>query len=385
MADEQPAGGRAARVQELERELIGVREVIARIETAVATIDPDDFDRLAAEGGRRAVLAGRQREIEAELAVLRTEPAGTTPVRGCDALATGVALYSIAFVPDGSGLLTGGEDGLVLRHPATGAAVRTYEFPGGRLSAAVSPDGRYVAGRSYDLGAVVFDRDTGHRVRHFPDARTPANIAFTKEQYWLAAVREGSRTRVTLDRVGGNGQRAIGYGFNEEVTLLAFPDHGRALLAVGGSRCLLFGMGDGIPDNDPNIGGGAITAAAFAPGGTLALLGHEGGQIGLGVLEEPDPDRFRFQLTYLIPANDRGRVYDVDFSPDGRLFAVRRADRVELFRRVEGHAPAILATYTGVGGVDPVARRSLLFTPAGESFIAAGYQGLYRGDVSAFL
>lgn len=385
MAKDQPSVEQGTKLQQLERELAGVREVLARIDAALAGIDPEDIDRLTAEGGRRAIMTAREREIEAELAALRAGPGTAPPILGCTPVVTGATLYSIALVPDGSALLTGGSDGLMLRDTATGATLRNYEFSEGRLSVAVSPDGRYVAGRSYDHGAVVFDRGTGQRHRHFPDARTQANIAFTKEKYWLAAVREGSRKQVTLDRVSGDGQRVIGYEFNEEIVLLAFPDHGRAMLAVGGPRCLLFGMGDGAPDDSPNIGGGPITAAAFAPGGVHTLLGHTDGQLGLGVLEEPDTGRFKFKLTHLIPSGERGRVFDVDFSPDARLFAVRRAESVELFRREDGHVPVIIGTYTGVGGVDPVARRSLLFAPDGRSFFTAGYQGLFRGDTSAFV
>ena len=383
MREDQPSVDLDAKLQQLERELVGVREVLARIDAALAGIDPEDLDRLTDEGGRRAIMAAREREIEEELAALRAGPGMAPPILGCTPVVTGATLYSIALIPDGSAILTGGSDGLMLRHAATGATLRKYELSGGRLSVAVSPDGRYVAGRSYDDDAIVFDRKTGQRHRHFPDARTQANVAFTKEKY-LAAVREGSRKQVTFDRVSGVGQRVIGAGFNEEIVLLAFPDHGRAMLAIGGPRCLLFGMGDGAPNDCPNIGGGPITAAAFAPGGVHTLLGHTYGQLGLGVLEEPDTDRFKFKLTHLIPSGERGRVFDVDFSPNARLFAVRRAGSVELFSREDGHAPVIIATYTGVGSVDPVARRSLLFAPDGQSFLTAGYQGLFRGDTSSF-
>src|SRR5262245_52413623 len=175
MAEQQPSADQSTKRQQLERELVGVREVLARIDAALAGIDPEDIDRLTAEGGRRAIMATREREIEAELAALGAASGTAPPILGCTPVVTGATLYSIALVADGGWLLTGGSDGMVLRDAATGAPQRSYEITRGRLSVAVSQDGRYAAGRSYDDGAVVFDRETGQRHRHFPYARTQAN------------------------------------------------------------------------------------------------------------------------------------------------------------------------------------------------------------------
>lgn len=389
MPTEPTPNGNAARVQELEHELEGIQELITRINQSLAAIDPEDIDRLTEEGGRRAILVRRKQEIEAELASIRSEPGapssdGSPPILSCQPVVTGVSLNSIAFTPDGTMVLCGGNDGLLLRDAATGAVIRTFDFGNGRLSAAVSPDGRFVAGRHYDNGVAIFDLMTGERVSALPTARSQANIAFSADSKSLLAVLDGARKQVTVSGFLNGGSRAIGFGFNQEITFFTLTADGRALLAVGGSRCLLFGMGDGQPDDGPNIGGGEITAASFAGGQSLTLLGHSSGSIGIGVLTEPDPDRFKLQLTRILPDVGGGRVHDIALSPDGRLFATRSPACVNLFRIAAGQTPVPIAVFTGIGGVDIVARPTLLFAKDGRSFVAAGYQGIFRGDVSAF-
>ena len=377
------------RLRELEDELAGVEEFITKINNALASIDSDDLDRLTEEGGRRAILVRRKQEIVAELATLRAEAGPPTnsevPTLSCHPIVTGVSLNSVAYTPDGTALLSGGNDGLVLRDAKSGTTLRTYDFGKGRLSAAVSPDGRFVAGRHYEDGTVIFALETGARVANQHAARSQANIAFSANNSELLAVLDGARTRVTVDRFLGGGSRAIGYGFSHEITFFTLTPDGRALLATDGPRCLLFGVSDGQPSDCPNLGGGGITAVAFASGNPLTILGNFSGRIGIATLSEPYPDRFRLDLTHLLPEAGRGRVHDLALSPDGQLFAARCPAQIQLFRITAGQAPVHLASYTGVGSVDVVARRTLLFAPDGCSFVTAGYQGIYRGDVTHFL
>ncbi len=392
MSAEPISNGNSSHIQELERELEGIQEVLDRVNQSLSTIDREDFDRFTAESGRRSILVRRMEEIEAELASIRSEsdelPSDvSTPTLSCQPLVTGVSVYSIALSPDGTMLLCGGSDGLVLRDATTGAMIRTYNFGSGRLSVAVSPNGRFAAGRHFDVGVQIFKLMTGERIMELPSARTHANIIFSADSKSLLAVFDGARRQVMVSGFAGGVNRAIGFGFNEEITFFTITSDGRALLAVGGSRCLLFGMGDGLPDDCPNIGV-EITAASFAGGSAMALLGSSSGQIGIGVLDEQWPDHFKFQIRGILPdigGGQGGRVHDVAISPDGRLFATRTPACVNLYQISPGKTPKHVAVFTGIGSVDVVARPTLLFATDGRSFVTAGYQGLFRGEVSGFV
>ncbi len=50
MTEDQPSVDQDARLQQLERELVEVHEVPARIDAALAGIDPEEVDRLAGCG-----------------------------------------------------------------------------------------------------------------------------------------------------------------------------------------------------------------------------------------------------------------------------------------------------------------------------------------------
>ena len=129
MTEEQTPVERGTNVQQLERELAEVRATLARIDAALATVDPDDIDCLTDRRWAPGNHGRREKEIEAELAALRAPPSAAPEILAGTPVVTGVALNSIALLPDSSGILTGGDDGMVLRDAATGAVRANYDVP----------------------------------------------------------------------------------------------------------------------------------------------------------------------------------------------------------------------------------------------------------------
>ena len=160
---------------------------------------------------------------------------------------------------------------------------------------------------------------------------------------------------------------------------------GRVLVASDdANRNLAFGMPDGNPyaHIDFPRGGGSMTAAAFSlVGGLHVLCGYELGGVGLGEFVEQPHGPPRPQFTHTLPHSTAvvgERVYDVAFSPNADLFAVRYHSRVELWQRSSGSLPSLVETYEGMGNADVVARKTLIFAADGKSMITAGYHGIYR-------
>lgn len=129
-----------------------------------------------------------------------------------------------------------------------------------------------------------------------------------------------------------------------------------------------------------------MTAAAFSlVGGLHVLCGYERGGVGLGAGVEQSYGPPGPEFTHTLPQPSGvvdERVYDVAFSPNADLFAVRYHSRVELWQRSSGSPPSLVETYEGMGNADIVARKTLIFAADGKSMITAGYQGIDRGVIA---
>jgi WD40 repeat protein len=304
----------------------------------------------------------------------------------CQQVVDSGAIYSIALSPDGVDLLAGGDGGLSLHDASNGDLIQRFDMTGGRLSVAYSPDGHYVAARDYDQGVMVFDRDSSSPLARLESARSAANIAFTLDSNALLVVDDSDRKKVSRWSFLTGEVVPLGYGFNGEVLFLSLSADGRVLVASDdASRNLAFGMPDGKPYahiDFPGSGGGSMTAAAFSlVGGLHVLCGYERGGVGLGEFVEQSHGPPKPQFTHTLPHSAEvvgERVYDVAFSPNADLFAVRYHSRVELWQRSSGSPPSLVETYEGMGSTDVVARKTLMFAADGKSMITAGYQGIYR-------
>lgn len=84
----------------------------------------------------------------------------------------------LAVNPDGSLLATGGDTGVVLRHPSDGS-VACSGSPGRVLGVAFSPDGRRVAGWAYDGTYRMMDVDCANQSQWPGEAKFVPNVTFS--------------------------------------------------------------------------------------------------------------------------------------------------------------------------------------------------------------
>lgn len=257
---------------------------------------------------------------------------------------------------------------LTLWNTATGAAVHHIDGPGSPAEYVVSPDGKMVAARWFNMPILVYDtRDwTIMRVIHPPSVWTvapPPNI-----------VAENFPANITS------------LAFSPDSKLLAMGTTGRVLLTdltqPDAVPISLFLFSDAFNNKDETTKFASISALAFSPDGKMLAAGitvsidRRGGALNLVkivrledqglVVAYNDPPEYVGQMSWsadgahlavatgaeahvytpLTPAlrpfvlkfgsgSVPGSVPSLSFSPDGSRLAIAHRDEVKIFRTVQ--------------------------------------------------
>lgn len=103
----------------------------------------------------------------------------------------------VSFSPDGTQLVTTGDDGLArVWDTNTGQPIRSLAHGGLVWSARFSQDGRLLVTASWDLYAYVWESQTGHLVAKLPHNARVLTADFSPEADWLVTGERWSRARV---------------------------------------------------------------------------------------------------------------------------------------------------------------------------------------------
>jgi len=286
-------------------------------------------------------------------------------------------VLGLAFGPDGTWLVSVGQDGAVRWWDAASGRQLGVERPGpGALGCvAVSPDGRQAAVGSAD-GTVWLLPGRGERVPppgtaprvlgHHADGAVGA-VAFAPDGSRLAS--GGADRVVRLWDLGGDRPPRELTGHSDRVKSVAFHPDSRTL-ATGGFRSIRrWDVETGEQTGELAGHDGGVWSAAYTPDGEALISGGADNEVRVWRRGSDAHGRL---------GGHAGRVWAVAVSPDGALVASGSADTtVEVCERVGGHRLRVITGASpsragaAAGPPGPPGPRST----GGPALIAAGGPG----------
>ena len=264
-------------------------------------------------------------------------------------------IYSVAFSPDNSKVLTGSEDGILrLWDPKANSIVSFNGHPSNITSVAFSPDGRKILSASFDGTAKLWSLTgkqllilKGHNnvvssAAFSPDGRNiiTGSLDNTARLWDLKGntihIFKGHKDGVTsvafspdgkmiltgaMDKtarlwdLSGN-ELAVLRGHFQKVTSVAFSADGLKLLTGSQDRTAILWNRRGAVEKKYQCANG-IQSVAFSPDGQVILTGTDGGSVQLWDLDENELETFK---------GHNAAVNSVVFSHDGKKILTGSAD-----------------------------------------------------------
>jgi WD40 repeat protein len=312
-------------------------------------------------------------------------------------LPAGVAVFSVAFNPDGKRLAAGTGGGTVQLWDVRTRRWKGTIWPADELlpieAVAFSPDGTLLAAEgkvgaffAAEKAVVVWDLRNG-KVRRFKGhTGTIFGLAFSPDGKLLAAV---SSLEAKLWDVAAGKEKAVLEVNRFWVRCVAFSP---------GAKTLALGMARSATEREPYVllretatgkelaclqtGSEDVEQMAFSPDGKMLAVGSMNGVVQFW---EVATSKLRRALKVdAVPARRQRFNLALAFSPDGRLLAscgdsAQSGGEVRIWEMISGKEIAILKGHRiGVG--------SVAFSPDGRLLVAAGGNSTVRlWDVPALL
>jgi WD40 repeat protein len=309
----------------------------------------------------------------------------------------------VVFTHDGRYLITTSDDSTLRLWDMKSGAVRVLTGHTDEVWRLVlSPDGRSFATASKDRTARIWNVDTGESrvLSGFPGPVD--SVQYTPDGQHLAVTNRGDDLLRTWNVASGALERTFKTGLGPLSMLALSPDGRYALIqALRGTRAQLWDLQQGTSYTLEH--GGAVTAIAFSPRGSLAVTGsmdqtvrawdprtgqgrilgerlgalsylafsRDGGLLASGAAEGQlrlwNLDTGKSELL----GSHEGRINEILFSRDGRLVATSSDDRsARLWELATGHS----RTLRGHQG----AAYSMDFSPDGEWYAVGSYDATTR-------
>lgn len=185
-------------------------------------------------------------------------------------------INAVAFSPDGTWLVSGGDDEMIrVWDAATGKRVREWRgHADGVTSIALRPDGRQIVSGGWDNTLKVWDVRTGRRLRTFEGHEEQVtSVAYSRDGKWLVS-GSGDDTLTVWDAADGRDVMTLSHENEYDVTSVAFsPDGERIVSADGENQLKLWDASTGEELQTKEAHPAAIGSVAFSPDGKLVVSG----------------------------------------------------------------------------------------------------------------
>jgi WD40 repeat protein/tetratricopeptide (TPR) repeat protein len=277
-------------------------------------------------------------------------------------------VMSAAFSPDGRYILTGSWDSTArLWEMDTGREVRKFEPHGGLITdAAFSPDGRYVLTASWDDTVRLWEAQTGRELRRFPGNPLPAPFCtgtFSPNGKYVLTAGSDKGALLWEVETGKRVRRFEGHADN--ITSSAFSRDGRYVLTGSlDHTARLWEVETGKQVRSFEGHSDKINSVAFSPDGRHVLTASDDKTARLWETETGREVR-------RIEGHSKS-VKSAAFSPDGRHVLTGSEDKTARLwesetgievRRFEGHSEGVTSAafssdgrYVLTGSYEPTAR-----------------------------